>query len=495
MDTRFFNNKMKILSILIIICFASFCFIISNKHVIINDTAIPISHGNIEAMFYIENHESGTVTCIGDGLINTNSEIYDNSEEVEMAIITAPDYSNYISSELTISWDSIKIRDGQHNVYGSIAPIRVSKSFNTVYELKTAALTSGSFVSTKGYYAKNDGGAAEYQINTNADQDALDNIKLDNGMYASLQALGGIKNVKQVGTVGNGITDDSDAIITAVTNNKNVYFPSGTYKINDQCASFLTDKSLNGDGVIKFANWSKQWVAGTSSNVFDGTCEISRMNDPVYMAAHWPSEAKMTEDSRNNICVSTNLKLNDSIRKICYHGAVVRVKDKEIPDTFTICLGKGQLYAYKNNQWVLLNESLPSFALYDASWKNPAMNVPKNNIKRYDDHIEITLTKDMWYPNNDEMLLHYYCQSYELSQNENASDYKYYFATYSAWAKDSTYDDCFCFGVSADMRDRQNKIYELGIGKMYLLKATPRIAYFYNVPDSEYDTLIKPFFK
>lgn len=500
MNQNVYITKKKLLSIALILIFAIICIIIAclgPKRIIDIDT--PLSSAKVEAMFYAVFPDSDQVTCLGDGLINTTEE-KSGERAVASAIVTAPDYSAYAGEDYYIAWNSIRYAGNEYRVYGTVmhgspSSKTITNVFSNVAELKKANLQVGDYVATDGYFMANDGGASEYLISANADSNALDNIKLSNGLYAVLQLNSVLENIKQLGVIGDGVSDDSKLITAAVTNNPNVFFPKGTYKISLDCASLLSNHTLNGEGTLKLAKWSKQWVAGKGTNVYDGTCEISKMNDPIYMAAHWPSEALMTEDGRNNICVATNINMSDSIRKICYHGAVVRVKDVEIPDTFTICLGKGQLYAYKNNQWTLLNESFPSFRLYDASWTNPSMAVPSSNIKRFDDHIEVTLTKDLWYPNNDEMLLHYFCQSYALADGENASDYQYYFANYTAWAKDPAYAGCFSFGVSADMRDRQDKIYELGIGKMYLLEATPRTSYFYNVPDSKYDQLIKPYFK
>lgn len=421
------HYKNRILQSFLIIALVLFCYAFARNISTIPDDITPLSSGNVEAMFYIENEETGTITCVGDGLINTTNDVSYNEEVVQNAIVSSPDYSAIIGNNLTVHWNTIRYSGIGYEVSGYIGNKRVS--------------------------------------------------------------------VKDYGAVGDGKTDDTNAILKALKNNKNVYFPRGTYIFNTAYVNLFSSSQIYGEGVIKFSPWSKQWVAGTYTNVFDGTCDISRISDPVYLATHWPSEGLMTEDSRTNVCASTEISLNDTIRKICYHGAVVRVKGSDIPDKFTICLGKGQLYGYKNNKWILLKDELPRFALFDASWKNPSINIPNSCITRFDDHIEITLTKDMWFSNNDEYLLHYFGTNYILSDNEDASEYQYFLASYKAWAKESYYSNCFLFGVSMDVKTLDNSGgYELGIGKTYLLDSTPKTSYFYNVPDSKYDEIIAPWF-
>ena len=175
-------NKKKIYCVLFIICLASFCYIASYNIITIPTDNPPLSDGNYEAMFYIQNEETGTMTCIGDGLISSPSEIAKNNEAVSSLIVSAPDYSNYLSSSLTISWDTITKADDGFRVVGSIvssdSPSGNAKQniFANVEDLKNAAVSNGDTVSTLGFYEANDGGGATYTITNTGKIDGKFNI-------------------------------------------------------------------------------------------------------------------------------------------------------------------------------------------------------------------------------------------------------------------------------------------------------------------------------
>ena len=122
-------------------------------------------------------------------------------------------------------------------------------AFNNVSELKNATnLIAGSFVETYGYTSKNDGGSAKYYIREIINTDVVDNatiIALDN--YEDLVAVLIVENstipVELFGAVGNGITDDTQAIqncidyctlnnLTCFFNNK-VYLTSSPLEIKE----------------------------------------------------------------------------------------------------------------------------------------------------------------------------------------------------------------------------------------------------------------------
>lgn len=300
-------------------------------------------------------------------------------------------------------------------------------------------------------------------------------------------------NVLEHGVNGTGESDDSTAIMNIDADN--LYFPDGTYSIDISCARYLNSKNILGDGKFVISPWSNQWCKYTNiaGNIYDGTCSIQHIDDELYRAAHWVSEADMTEDERTNLVASTIYSLSEDNPDINYQGFVVRVKDKEVPDEFTFCIGKCKLYAYKNGKWELLNESYPTFSLYDASWKDGNNIAIKQNRVEYDDHVEITITKEQWYAfsANDERIFHYWGPSYVLEENEDASQYQYFLTLSNFWIKEPEYEDIFGFKIGSDLRDKNGTIHELGLGNLLLLKSYPRTAYFYTVPDDLYDTVLK----
>lgn len=87
---------------------------------------------------------------------------------------------------------------------------------------------------TLGYYAPNDGGAAVYIIRQKKESDTDDGgsvIFLDNNNVAELIIEGAV-NVKQFGAHGDGTTDDTTSINSALALGKNTVFPKATYLVS-----------------------------------------------------------------------------------------------------------------------------------------------------------------------------------------------------------------------------------------------------------------------
>ncbi|SFH96156.1 Pectate lyase superfamily protein [Pseudobutyrivibrio sp. OR37] len=123
---EYFTYK-KIIQSFLVIMLGVFCYAFAGNFVSIDDDIIPLSSGNIEAMFYVENAETGTMTCIGDGLINTASELYGNDSVVK-AIVTSPDYTNYLSQGISLSWNKIIFQDNHYKVIGTSVSKNTSPS-------------------------------------------------------------------------------------------------------------------------------------------------------------------------------------------------------------------------------------------------------------------------------------------------------------------------------------------------------------------------------
>lgn len=118
-------NKQNLISIGIILTFIIFCFVISSHHTIpINP--VPLSNPSIEALFYVRSSSGSSnledCTCIGDGLLYSDKEIYNDEVIVSENIATSPDYTNYLPLDITIAWDTITCIDGKFIVIGSLVP-------------------------------------------------------------------------------------------------------------------------------------------------------------------------------------------------------------------------------------------------------------------------------------------------------------------------------------------------------------------------------------
>lgn len=108
--------------------------------------------------------------------------------------------------------------------------------FDTVADMKAATnLTDSSYARTLGFYTRNDKGGATYKIRAKAVDDTPDEMTLialaDNTLIAELVKTE-VMNAKQFGAKGDGVTDDTNNIQTAINYNLNIEIPSGTYMID-----------------------------------------------------------------------------------------------------------------------------------------------------------------------------------------------------------------------------------------------------------------------
>lgn len=110
-------------------------------------------------------------------------------------------------------------------------------AFNTVNDMKNATnLINGSFAKTYGFYNYNDGGCAFYKIRNVTTTDTVNNVTLipiNENLVAEL-IINNDMNVLQFGLKNDGNFDNSNILnIVFNLNIKSIYFPKGSYKINN----------------------------------------------------------------------------------------------------------------------------------------------------------------------------------------------------------------------------------------------------------------------
>ncbi|SFO24506.1 hypothetical protein SAMN04487831_1142 [Pseudobutyrivibrio sp. UC1225] len=282
-------TREKILSIIIIMLVATIFFIVGSNHSInIPEDDTPLV-GVFEAMFYVENSESGSKTCIGDGLVNTSGDKY-GDEAVSSAIISAPDYSNYLSKDLGIGWNKIvKVGDVLEVIGYITSKPEIGKSnivrFATLSDLMAANVQPGLTVKTNGYLTQFDGGAAQYTILAKAPKkvDNVFNIKLNNGNIASL-----VYDSNQPVNValfnifpGDAISDKLNKAMTLAAGNvSGLIFNKGTYYI-DKPLSMTALKYYGNNTTLEVAsNYYTKYtgVITTNSPTADVPFELHDLN-------------------------------------------------------------------------------------------------------------------------------------------------------------------------------------------------------------------------
>lgn len=161
-------------------------------------------------------------------------------------------------------------------------------TYDTVVDLKAdTKLKANDHVETKGYTTIGDNGHASYIIVD--DETLIDNggsiHELANGLKA-VMLINESVNVKQFGAKGDGTSDDTTAIQTALDVCSTVYVPDGTYMINAITHINLNNGNrllLNNNATLKAitnseTNYAVIWIENVSDvEVGGGTIEGERL--------------------------------------------------------------------------------------------------------------------------------------------------------------------------------------------------------------------------
>ena len=160
----------------------------------------------------------------------------------------------------------------------------VDKTYPNVASMKVdTGLTEGKIVQTEGYWNKQYGGSAYYDIVNSTSLTADDSkcIQLDNGLYAELHPINDTVTVNQFGAYGDGENDDAIAINKALNAGyANVSFEKEIYK-------FGKNIKLSTDNVFIFGNsatltWDENIVTPWEQIGISGTSEKHIQNITIY---------------------------------------------------------------------------------------------------------------------------------------------------------------------------------------------------------------------
>ena len=122
---------------------------------------------------------------------------------------------------------------------------RFAYFFDTVADMKAATnLKAGDYARTLGFRSINDGGGALYKITSTGTANEMDIISVSN-LFANLIAK--CVSIKQLGAKGDGTSNDTNILQYTFSNYKNVYIPTGTYKIESNL-SLNSNMEVNGAG-------------------------------------------------------------------------------------------------------------------------------------------------------------------------------------------------------------------------------------------------------
>lgn len=211
-----------------------------------------------EALVWLYNYFENTLLPA----INTNSEAITELQEAFITLKTYVDtyFDNLdIQEEVNNKLDDMAESGELTELLTTYLQLKTIYSFNSVSEMKESDnFINGSFARTTGFYANNDGGAANYKIRTVTNEDTIDNIHLfaitnDNSLVAELNEKD-IIDVRQLGAKTD--IDNKNIIQYALDNFKEVHI-NEEYEVYSKLEITKDDITLIGDGTLHI-NHSKE---------------------------------------------------------------------------------------------------------------------------------------------------------------------------------------------------------------------------------------------
>lgn len=226
----------------------------------------PEDSSDVVTKHYMESVQNGFVqqnTAIANTVTETAGRAKDYSELSKKWAMSpvSPDGVADTNSPTGYT-QSAKIWAALSKEYAGLSKFKLPIGYyNSVDEMKASETAIvGRPCVTLGYYAPNDGGGAVYIIRQKKESDVDDGgsvIFLDNGNVSELIIDEAI-NVKQFGAKGDGTTDDTTSINSALALGKNTVFPKATYLVSsplilqpytcvDLCSSIIVGSNADAD--------------------------------------------------------------------------------------------------------------------------------------------------------------------------------------------------------------------------------------------------------
>lgn len=239
-------------------------------------------------------------------------------------------------------------------------------------------------------------------------------------------------------------------------------------------------KSYPSDTVVK---WDSFRVGKRDTN--DGKIPTELLDDTVYLSMNLPSESLcdyMVSAWRDNGHITGDLS-NDAAVKALSMGAVYTTSNCELPDSFTVCLGKIKLFAFSKsqNKWLVIDEQpYPAgIYVYTLPWESTKATKCEN-VTYYPDHAEITLTRQEFEGN----VLHFWGKSATI----NKQDYLYYACAYEVWSNDGSVSNKLTATIGIDSKNSNSTatISQLFSSRGLSVNTTHKTHWGHTIPNSEY---------
>lgn len=235
---------------------------------------------------------------------------------------------------------------------------------------------------------------------------------------------------------------------------------------------------------VSYVKW--QEYDASDATVHDGVIPVNLLSDEIYCSMNLPSESRsneMIQMNRDNGKIMSGMTSKQS--SIVGIGAIYSTAGADLPDRFTLCIGKIKTFAYLDSidNWTIIDEQPypDGVYLYKMPWTEHKSK-KCNNIQYYSDHVEISLTKEEF----NSYALHFWGKRKAVDRK----DVRYVACAYDFWIKETGNDGKFTAAIGIDAKDKKGSsasIVQLFSSRGMQVTSQKRTQWGQTIPNAEYD--------
>lgn len=298
-------------------------------------------------------------------------------------------------------------------------------------------------------------------------------------------------NIKNSGAIPDTDVDSSEYFVES----DGYIVNGGTYKVNNEIIKNLNENNFIGNGKLK----NKDCVLGYIDTAkyyrwseLDFITDSSLIRDKIYSDMILESEWIPTRQiSTKNGFPAYKLKTgNGSFKPI---GAIYKVGAGSFTN-ITICIGKLRLFGLRNGGgWEILSENGEDIEIgkYEIPWlPEIGHNFDKSQIKRFQNHIEITVSdKDFEpvSPDKTESVIHFWGKGYSFS---NILEWEAMIVSCEFWLKDSNESNMFVIENGFDIYDNNKNIKQGLLSRNKYINKNKRELWSHTMDYNQYKSLM-----
>ena len=237
---------------------------------------------------------------------------------------------------------------------------------------------------------------------------------------------------------------------------------------------------------VSYVKW--QEYDASDATVQDGVIPVNLLSDEIYCSMNLPSESRsneMIQMNRDNGKIMSGMTSKQS--SIVGIGAIYSTAGADLPDQFTLCIGKIKTFAYLDSidNWAIIDEQPypDGVYLYKMPWTEHKSK-KCNNIQYYSDHVEISLTKEEF----TSYALHFWGKRKAVDRK----DVRYVACAYDFWIKETGNDGKFTAAIGIDAKDKKGSsasIVQLFSSRGMQVTSQKRTQWGQTIPNAEYDSV------